>query len=84
MLTHIHMVVYNWWCWHICKGDDNGEEICAKVNGGEHTCIAKESGSLVCARLHFHCMHFEKGKNRQALHALYAKEREYGVVCLLC
>ena len=20
MLTHIHMVVYTWWCWHICKG----------------------------------------------------------------
>ena len=21
MLTHIHMVVYTWWCWHIYKGD---------------------------------------------------------------
>jgi hypothetical protein len=21
MLTHIHMVVYTWWCWHICKGE---------------------------------------------------------------
>ena len=20
MLTHIHMVVYTWWCWHIYKG----------------------------------------------------------------
>ena len=20
MLTHMHMVVYTWWCWHICKG----------------------------------------------------------------
>jgi len=19
MLTHLHMVVYTWWCWHICK-----------------------------------------------------------------
>ena len=19
-LTHIHMVVYTWWCWHIYKG----------------------------------------------------------------
>jgi hypothetical protein len=18
-LTHMHMVVYTWWCWHICK-----------------------------------------------------------------
>ena len=22
MLTHIHMVVYTWWCWHIYKGED--------------------------------------------------------------
>ena len=27
MLTHIHMVVYTWWCWHICKGEEVGEEI---------------------------------------------------------
>ena len=20
ILTHIHMVVYTWWCWHIYKG----------------------------------------------------------------
>ena len=20
MLTHMHMVVYTWWSWHICKG----------------------------------------------------------------
>ena len=20
-LTHIHMVVHTWWCWHICKGE---------------------------------------------------------------
>jgi len=20
MLTHMHMVVYTWWCWHIFKG----------------------------------------------------------------
>ena len=23
-LTHIHMVVYTWWCWHICKGEEVG------------------------------------------------------------
>ena len=22
MLTHIHMEVYTWWCWHIYKGDE--------------------------------------------------------------
>ena len=26
MLTHIHMVVYTWWCWHIFKGEEVGEE----------------------------------------------------------
>ena len=20
MLTHMHMVLFTWWCWHICKG----------------------------------------------------------------
>ena len=23
-VTHIHMVVYTWWCWHIYKGDEVG------------------------------------------------------------
>jgi hypothetical protein len=22
MLTHIHIVVYTWWYWHICKGEE--------------------------------------------------------------
>ena len=22
MLTHIHIVVYTWWCWHIYKGGE--------------------------------------------------------------
>ena len=26
-LTHIHMVVYNWWCWHIYKGDGVGVDV---------------------------------------------------------
>jgi hypothetical protein len=21
MLTHLHMMVYTWWCWHIYKGE---------------------------------------------------------------
>jgi hypothetical protein len=24
MLTHMHMVVYTWWCWHIYKGKEIG------------------------------------------------------------
>ena len=27
MLTHMHMVVYTWWCWHICKGEGVGVEM---------------------------------------------------------
>ena len=27
MLTHIHMMVYTWWCWHICKGDEVGVDV---------------------------------------------------------
>jgi hypothetical protein len=26
MLTHLHMMVYTWWCWHIFKGEEVGEE----------------------------------------------------------
>ena len=26
-LTHIHMVVYTWWCWHICKGEEVGVDV---------------------------------------------------------
>ena len=27
MLTHIHMMVYTWWCWHIYKGDGVGVDV---------------------------------------------------------
>ena len=27
MLTHIHMMVYTWWCWHIYKGDEVGVDM---------------------------------------------------------
>ena len=26
-LTHILMVVYTWWCWHIYKGDEVGVDV---------------------------------------------------------
>jgi hypothetical protein len=22
MLTHLHIMVYTWWCWHIYKGEE--------------------------------------------------------------
>ena len=27
MLTHMHMVVYTWWCWHIYKGNEVGVDV---------------------------------------------------------
>ena len=27
MLTDMHMVVYTWWCWHICKGKCVGVDV---------------------------------------------------------
>jgi len=27
MLTHIHMVLFTWWCWHICKGERVGVDV---------------------------------------------------------
>ena len=27
MLTHIHIVVYTWWGWHIYKGDEVGVDV---------------------------------------------------------
>ena len=27
MLTHMHMLVYTWWCWHIYKGDEVGVDV---------------------------------------------------------
>jgi hypothetical protein len=29
MLTHLHMMMYTWWCWHIYKG---GEEVGVEVD----------------------------------------------------
>ena len=27
MLTHLHMMLFTWWCWHICKGEVVGVEL---------------------------------------------------------
>ena len=35
MLTHIHMVVYTWWCWHIYKGDEVGVDVDQLGDGTE-------------------------------------------------
>jgi hypothetical protein len=33
-LTHVHKLVNTWWCWHICKGEEVGEEEEAKLGSG--------------------------------------------------
>jgi hypothetical protein len=53
MLTHIHIMVYTWWCWHIYKGEEVGVEI---YQLGEETEMKQvtmsdrtlASGGLVC------------------------------------
>jgi hypothetical protein len=27
MITHMPMVVYTWWCWHICKGFERKRKV---------------------------------------------------------
>ena len=27
ILTHMHMVLFTWWCWHICKGERVGVDV---------------------------------------------------------
>ena len=51
MLTHIHMVVYTWWCWHIYKGgevrvdvDQLGDETEAKGETSPAECPPVECG----------------------------------------
>ena len=30
----MHKVLFTWWCWHICKGEENGEEEDMKPGSG--------------------------------------------------
>ena len=35
MLTHIHIMVYTWWYWHIYKGDEVGVDVDQLGDGTE-------------------------------------------------
>ena len=35
MLTHMHIVVYTWWCWHICKEEVVGVDVDQLGEGGK-------------------------------------------------
>ena len=48
MLTHMHMVLFTWWCWHICKGEGVGvdvDQLVGKINDGR-TVLSREIAAL--------------------------------------
>ena len=46
MLTHIHIVVYTWWCWHIYKGDEVGVGVDQLGDGTEVRRVRNSTGTL--------------------------------------
>jgi hypothetical protein len=46
MLTHLHIMLYNWWCWHICKGEVVGGDLDQVRQEKE-----KKSASYGCPRV---------------------------------
>ena len=65
MLTHIHMMVYAWWCWHICKGEEVGVDVDQFSEGTE----ARVQTPLV------ECLPIESGQSDGATGTLYRKDR---------
>ena len=64
MLTHIHMVVYTWWCWHIYKGEEVGVDV---DQLGEETEAKGETSRM-------ECLPVECGQSDGATGALYRKD----------
>ena len=46
MLTHIHTVVYTWWCWHIYKGDGVRVDVDQLGDGTEVRRVWNSTGAL--------------------------------------
>ena len=46
MLTHIHIVVYTWWCWHIYKEDKVGVDVDQLGDGTEARKVRSFIGTL--------------------------------------
>ena len=46
MLTHIHMVMYTWWCWHIYKEDEVGVDVDQLGDGTEVRRVRNSTGAL--------------------------------------
>jgi hypothetical protein len=48
ILTHMHKMLYTWWCWHICKGEVVGVDLDQLGEVGEEK--EKKRASLGCSR----------------------------------
>ena len=46
MLTHIHIAVYTWWCWHISKGDEVGVDVDQLGDGMEVRRVRNSTGAV--------------------------------------
>ena len=46
MLTHIHIAVHTWWCWHISKGDEVGVDVDQLDDGTEVRRVRNSTGAL--------------------------------------
>ena len=66
MLTHIHMMVYTWWCWHIYKGDEVGVDV---INSA----MKRRREGLGTPPVE--CPLVECGQSNGATGALYRKDR---------
>ena len=51
MLTHIHIVVYTWWCWHISKGDEVGVDVDQLGDGTEVRRVRNSTGRVSAHRV---------------------------------
>ena len=51
MLTHIHMVVYSWWCWHIYKGDEVGVDVDQLDDETEARRVRNSTGGVSARRV---------------------------------
>ena len=50
MLTHIHMVVYTWWCWHIYKEDEVGVDV-DQLGEGMEVWVRNSTGGVSARRV---------------------------------
>ena len=57
MLTHMHMVVYTWWCWNICKGE--GVEVDFVQLGEEREVFRCSPDIRMAFRLNTALIHFD-------------------------